>query len=337
MRDLIPNAFFYRLNSVAVDNIEITAKDGAKGTLGEIDVTDVDSNGIGAITLRRGEITVDETSSGKFGLFTINNIRFGAWKPFADLIAYSEANPDAEPPAALMKALILESYPSTDFMELNGVEVKTPVGDFVLDVLTATAGDYLGTLATRGDVAFTKAAFPVSVISDPTVQDELKAMGYEEISISGGLSYSWDYEKGLARIDDLTTVVFDMGRLSMDAVVSGVPLSLLDDFSTIESRLQEVALVGASLRFGNASIVERTFEAQAKKLNQDPARFRDDFANALPLMLGFLDDKEIQTRFQDVLKAFFKDPKSLVLTVKPTAPCPSRPWRRSARTAAARS
>lgn len=319
----VPNLFgLYRLNSLAIDSIEMTGPGGVTGTLGEIDVTDVDHNGIGAITFRRGALTIDETTSGTISLVTLNNIRFGAWKPLADLMLFGTRNPEADPPPAMLKDLILQGNPSTDFLEINGVAVKTASGDVVLDVLTATAGDYLGTLARRGDLAFTKLSIPVGLVSDPQVRQPLEEMGYEEIQVSGGVSWSWDTEKGVARLDDATFTTLDMGLLSLDAEVSGVPLSLLDDLSMLESRLQDIALVGAGLRFGNQGIVERTFEAQAKKLNQDPARFRDDFANALPLMLGFLESKEIQARFQDVLKAFFKEPQSLVVAVRPTAPLP---------------
>ncbi|WP_181703641.1 hypothetical protein [Chthonobacter albigriseus] len=318
---ILPNLTgLMRFNSLAIDNTEMTGPDGVAASLAELDISDIDGEGIGAITLRRGELTVDPQTSGKFNVVSLGNIRFGALKPLLELGAATEGG--GEPPPELIRAALIDGMPRTDFAELNGLSINTPLGTFGLSALTVTGGDWLGSIARRGEFAWTALNFPVTAITDPSAKDELTAMGYEQISVSGGASWSWDTDKGIVRLDDATVTVADMGLVSFDAEVNGLPLSILDNPDLIEQRMQDVALVGSSFRFGNNSIVERTFEAQAKKLNQKPEDFRDNFANALPLMLGFLEDKTIQDRFAAVLKDFFKDPRSLVVTAKPAAPLP---------------
>ncbi len=147
-------------------------------------------------------------------------------------------------------------------------------------------------------------------------------MGYEQLSISGASTLTWDVEKGDVALEDLTVKVADMGVLSADVRLGNLPLAAFLDPLTAEARLQEGTVVDGSITFGNAGIVEKVFEVQAKAMNQKPDDFRRSFGDAMPLMLGFLDDKRIQDKFASVLKTFFNDPKSVTLSVKPQAPVP---------------
>jgi hypothetical protein len=110
--------------------------------------------------------------------------------------------------------------------------------------------------------------------------------------------------------------------VSGDFHLGGLPLSLVEKPDEMQARLNDATLVSASLTYGNGGIVEKAFDAQAKKLDQDGEKFRENTAGALPLMLNFLEDPKLQVKFEGPISDFIKDPKSITLTVAPEKPVP---------------
>ncbi|WP_075214741.1 hypothetical protein [Mongoliimonas terrestris] len=314
---------FYGLDGLSLEGMAVEAPGVERLTLQEVAMNGMDSAGIGSITARGFDLALaHDGGAGKFNQVTFGNIVFGDMAAFLTL---AEAGGDAAegevPPAVAMEAFRAGS-PRLDFMEMTGFSADVPGGTVSIDTLAATNGDFLQSMARRLDVTLTNLVFPVALLSDPEVVQPLEAMEYEQIALSGGATVAWDTDRGRVHVEDVTLRAADMGVVSMDAELSGLPLSILDDPATLETRLDDVALVKAAVTFGNLSLVERIFAMKAKEANQDPDTFRQNFAGALPLMLSMLGDKAVQDRFTDVLKDFFADPKSISATVAPTVPLP---------------
>lgn len=320
--DLLPSVTrLYGIDFVSMTDLDVSMSETESFKLGQLDLNEADSDGIGALTLRNMEVKAGEAGSGSLNLMTLNNLKFGDLMAWIRLAAAADAS-GAEPDPKSVRDAMLEGSPTLDFFELAGLTVESPMGTVGLDSFAITESDYLKALARRYDLTFTRLNFPVSMVTDPTAKEQLTEMGYEQIAISAGATGSWDTDKGDVRLDDVTVKVADMGTLSGDLHIGNLPLSIFDDVTNLEPRLAEGTIVSGSITFGNQSIVERTFEAQAKKMNQKPEEFRKNFGDAMPLMLGFLEDKAIQEKFAGVLKDFFNDPKSIALSFKPAAPIP---------------
>lgn len=322
MRDYFPSLLgYYGVDSVAVDSIKVEVpEEKVTVDIGEIAVRDVDSDRMGAFTVRNVAVEAGPAGSGKLDLFTLNDLRWGSLGVWMAIGEATESG--GEPSPELIREAMLEGVPALGFYELGGLSVTMPEGTVGLDALAVTQSDFLKMFPRRYDITFTRASMPVSLITDPSARDPLVKMGYESLVLSGGMTFSWDTEKGDLRFDDVTLKAVDMGTLSADVHLGNLPLSIFDDPAAMEQRLLDGTLVSAGLTFGNQSIVERTFEMQAKEMNQKPEEFRKNFAAAMPFMLGFLEDKPLQERFAGVLQTFFDDPKSLVFTIRPKAPLP---------------
>lgn len=334
-RDIIPAAFgLYGLDSGTITGVSVAAGGVFEGSVGVIEATRMDSDGVGAVTLRDlagkvraassgeqdGQAVGAELGSGSLALVTLNDVRFGSLDPW---IALGGAEQSDDPPKpGLMRDAILDGLPTVGQFELAGLAVSSPELTFSLDGYTSTGGDYLRQLQRRMDLTITGLAYPVASIPDPTTRQQLEEMGYDRVDLSAAVTTRWDTDKGEFHLDDLTVSGADMGVLSADVHVGNVPLSLLDNPETLEQRLQEATIVSASTLFANQSLVERIFKVQAKPLNQDPDQFRKNFGASMPLMLGFLGDKDIQKTFAGALKTFFEDPKSIRVSAKPAAPVP---------------
>ncbi|MCM5556236.1 hypothetical protein [Pleomorphomonas sp. JP5] len=305
---------------VRASKLEVkTSDDSVDVAINSFDGNDISGNGIGAFTLRDISATAKETSS-KLGisLLTFQDIRFGSLSALLKL--GQSASEGVQPSGEAMRDAIVNGGTSVGFAELSALSVESPFGSVGLDSLALTSGNYIGTLPQRSDATFTSLSLPVALLSDETVVSELTSMGYETLDISGGLTLSWDADKGDLHLEDLTLKAADMGVISSDFHLNGLPLSLVDRPSEIESRIKKAALVSASVTYGNAGIVEKAFEAQAKKLDQDGDKFRENTAGALPLLLNFLEDPKLQARFEKPISDFIRDPKSITLSVAPETP-----------------
>jgi len=319
--EVLPGIFgLSGVDQFKISDLSIDAPDDMTFRLGEIAVNQADSDGIGSITLRNGELKAGTAGSGSLNLITLNNLKFGSLAPLLGLANAAESG-DGPSPQAVMDA-VLDGSPTLDFFELAGLAVETPQGNFGLDSFAVTEGDWYKALARRYDLSFSRAFLPVSMIDDADAKEQLTAMGYDQLAVSGAATVTWDVDKGDIHLEDATVEVADMGVLSTDLHLGNLPLSIFLDPATVEARMQEGTLVGGSIGFGNAGVVERAFKVQAEKLNQKPEDFRKSVGDAMPLMLGFLDDQRIQQKFADVLKTFLNDPKSIVLTLAPAAPLP---------------
>lgn len=318
--NLLPNyTQLIGVNFIQANKLEVKAGDTLDLSINRFDGNGIDGNGIGAFTLR--DISADsKLTSSKFNLslLTLQDIRFGSLGALLNLgISASEGK---QPSGKAIHDAIVNGGTSLGFVELSALSIESPLGSVGLDSMAMTGGNYLGTMPQRGDFTFTSLSIPVALLSDETVVTELSGMGYETIDLSGGMTLTYDAEKGDVWLEDFTLKAADMGVISGDFHLNGMPLSLVDKPDEIEARMNEAALVSASLTYGNAGIVEKAFEAQAKKLDQDGEKFRQNTAGALPLMLNFLEDPKLQAKFEGPISEFIKDPKSMTLTVAPEKP-----------------
>lgn len=306
---------------IQANKLEVKAGDTFELAINRFDGNGIDGNGIGAFTLR--DITADsKAASTKFSLslLTLQDIRFGSLAALMELGKdASEGNP---PSGKALHDAIINGGTSLGFAELSALSIESPLGSLGLDSLALTSGNYQGTLPQRSDFTFTSLSLPVSLLSDETLVSELTAMGYETVDLSGGMTLTYDADKGDFWLEDLTLKAADMGVISGDFHISGLPLSLIEKPDEIEARMNDATLVSASLTYGNSGIVEKAFDAQAKKSDQDGEKYRQNIAGALPLMLNFLEDPQLQSKFEGPISDFIKDPKSITLTVAPEKPVP---------------
>lgn len=317
---VLPNyTQLFGVGNVEANGFEVKSGDTFDFTIRQFTGNGLDANGVQAITLR--DIAANAKDSGfrtSLSLLTFQDIHFGSLSALLGL--GKSAGEGQTPSGEAIRTALLEGSTSIGFVELGTLAVDSPLGSVSLDTFAVTSGDFLKTLPQRSDLTFTSLSLPVSLLTDPDVVTQLTDMGYETLDISGGMTLTWDAERGDVRLEDLTIKAADMGRISADLHIAGLPLSLIDKPDEIEKRLNEATLVDGSITYGNSGIVEKAFEVQAKKLNQDGDTLRKNTAGAMPLMLAFLEDKVLQENFAGPITTFLNDPKSIRISVAPKKP-----------------
>lgn len=160
-----------------------------------------------------------------------------------------------------------------------------------------------------------------------------KQMGYDglsfDISTDGNVAPSGD---NLAYSFKLSLGARDVGTISLDAAVDNLPVSayaqmLKDqmagkgiDFVAMSPQLQGVEIKGASIRFDDASITKKILPLAAAMQGMDEKVLLASIPPTIQLTLVQLQNEALTKQAVDAVTKFLADPKSLMLSIKPTAP-----------------
>jgi len=160
-----------------------------------------------------------------------------------------------------------------------------------------------------------------------------KQMGYDglsfDIGTDGDLTPSGD---NLAYSFNLSLGARDVGAISVNAAVDNMPVSayaqmLKDqmagkgiDFAAMSPQLQGVEIKGASVRFDDASITKKMLPLIAAMQGMDEQVLLASIPPTIQLTLVQLQNEALTKQAVDAVTRFLADPKSLMLSIKPTAP-----------------
>ncbi|MBS1181588.1 MAG: hypothetical protein H6Q99_1468 [Proteobacteria bacterium] len=165
---------------------------------------------------------------------------------------------------------------------------------------------------------------------DPAAVDEggqfaaqLKAMGYDKLTLGFFGSGSLDEATGDLVIDDITIDGTDLGTVTLSGTFGGLTTDVIKDLkqpNPPQDVFGKVTLKEASVYYGDASLAGRVIAEQAKQMGQEPAAFVGQITGALPLLLSAIGNQPFQDKLAQGVTTFLKDPKNLTITAKPAAP-----------------
>jgi len=160
-----------------------------------------------------------------------------------------------------------------------------------------------------------------------------KQMGYDglsfDIGTDGDLTPSGD---NLAYSFNLSLGARDVGAISVNAAVDNMPVSayaqmLKDqmagkgiDFAAMSPQLQGVEIKGASVRFDDASITKKMLPLIAAMQGMDEQVLLASIPPTIQLTLVQLQNEALTKQAVDAVTKFLADPKSIMISLKPTAP-----------------
>jgi hypothetical protein len=166
---------------------------------------------------------------------------------------------------------------------------------------------------------------PASALDRPELQGMLQGLGYADLTATAQLDAAFDSAADTFTLNSMMLDVADVGKLAVTGKFSHVKVHPSGDQAggsgTPPSR-DAPMLDAMTVRLDNAGVIERALDMQAKLLGTT----RDDVAGQWPMLLMFLigdaGGMDFQEKLMGALTAFLKDPKSLTVTLAPTAPVP---------------
>lgn len=217
-------------------------------------------------------------------------------------------------------------------MQITESEGKAPVK---IGSITVAGSDWKG-FTPRGG-SFDMKALVVPIDPNDDGAKDMAAMGYKEVVVDVSGTGRWDEAKSEIDLSKLEIVGRDMGKVTLSFRLGGVTEELMQKLTALSNAeadkpadgpdpaleiMSQMEIVGASLRYDDASLAGKALDFQAKEAGVSRDAFVKNISAMLPMMLAELKNKAFEKKVTDAVGAFLKSPKSIALTAAPATPVP---------------
>lgn len=297
------------LDDISAENIwirgaRLAAETGALD-FGEAVITDVRDERIGGLTLNDARL----------------EIRDGRHPGVVEMASFKVGDIDLH----RLRAMPTDPLRAIDRFRIVGMTAefeqgwKFAVEDFlVLDINAA------GAVVTGFDATLTGLSFAVADIRNEGIRAFLSGLGYRSVTVDGAVSPRYDPEVRVQRLDGLSLVLRDGGRVEGFLSLGGLGPEIFRLSSwpgTVFASLMNTTLRGVELRYTDASLIGRLVDASARPDAGDAASVRAAFQDRAVQAAG-----GPKTRFgrelSGALGAFFRKSGQLVIAVAPPEAVP---------------
>lgn len=250
--------------------------------------------------------------------------------------------PDASAEGWLVRAAPPSSATPEDVLAQSSLARKMNVGKITVtaagetlsvDGIESTWDGDAATGAGSFAMKISNIAIPATLMARMDEGGMLKQLGYSTLSLDvtsatdiavKGETMSYGFDVGVSGRD--------MGSLSVKAAVDELPKEVYAEMlkAQMEGRevnmdammpkLQNVVVKGGSIRFTDASLVNRLLPLAAAAQGMDEKTLRASIAPTVQLMLVQLQNEAFTKQATEAVTAFFANPKSLTITAAPPAP-----------------
>jgi hypothetical protein len=314
----------YGFGRFGISNLDVRATGIDRLHLAGFSMTDFSSDGLGEFAIDGFDGLVRDQGAVKVGRFAFGGLVF----PGLDRITQAmEADMAGKEPD------VMGLIPKLGFIEAKAIDVTTPdVPRTTLERFRVDLGKHIGPVPTAITADLGGLVLPLSLIDDPDARAVFKKLGYDKIDVSYGLKLNWNEPDQAVNLEDLRILLKGAGSLATSMTLLGLPRSAIENPAVLERVLPTLKLKGAAFTFTDDSIVGKGLDMLAEKLKAPPARFRQQFADAIPFLLTLtaLNDPKIMAlvkqsgvlaKVTPALKAFIASPSSsITIKLAPTTP-----------------
>jgi hypothetical protein len=242
---------------------------------------------------------------------TVDHITFAGMdisKPMRKLISADALTPD------LLDGLTMERIEYDGFTAIMPQGAPVTIGSFFLSDVSFARGLPASITFGMNGVRVTRA-----MAANPRGQAGFDLLGIDTMTISLGAGFSIDADKGTAALRNASFKIDELGALTLDADLSGLSTDGLTagDFNAVEAGL---SLDHASLRYDDASLVDRWMRNAGGKGQGDPAILRRQFAAMAQARLAVFGDGPDVAASGKAASDFLMNPHSLTITAAPPSP-----------------
>jgi len=177
---------------------------------------------------------------------------------------------------------------------------------------------------------------------DPDAAVIIDGLGLESVSGDITQSLSWSMADGHMVIDEFLFDFDELGSINLVADVTGLTPAMLDKLYAMQAQsmssepasseaqaaqmmagmemLQGISLVGASVRYDDASLAGRILDFYAKEQGIERAQFVEALKAMLPDMLAGTGIPALNALVVPPVSTFLDDPQSLEIKLQPASP-----------------
>jgi hypothetical protein len=219
--------------------------------------------------------------------------------------------------------------PGYKTFEVNTVQILDEDGKVVdIEKIYSAIDGMDGDVPTSGQFSVSNAVLDVKQLE----ADETKTLtdlGYETLSFDISGSGKWDPEASTLVIPELKINIKDAASLSISLAFGGVTRDIItqlesksDNPEEAMALLQNVTVADIKIRLDDDTLTGRILDQEASKSGVETPVYVAGLTGSLPLMLGMLQNKELEGQVAQAVTEFLNTPGSLEITAKPGAPVP---------------
>jgi len=233
------------------------------------------------------------------------------------------------PSAEEMSADTAPVGPGYKTFEANDIRIRDEDGKIAEIAKIASSIDSMdGDLPTAGSFAVTGATIDVTQLEVKETKT-LSELGYETLSLDLAGSGAWDPDAATLVVPELKIDAKEAASLSLSFSLGGVTREVVTKLNQQSNKpeeamalLQTVTVGKARVRLDDASLTGRILDQEAQKAGVETPQFVAGITGMLPLMLGALQNKELEAQAAQAVTEFLNTPGSLELNAAPAAPVP---------------
>jgi hypothetical protein len=175
---------------------------------------------------------------------------------------------------------------------------------------------------------------------DPSAGAIIEALGLTTVAGDVSMDMDWSMADGHMAINEFSFDFADVGAIDITAEITGFTPTVLDQIYAMQASMgaepseeqaqaqmmqgmalmQGVSIVGASVRYDDASLAGKLLDFFAAQSGADRATFVEGLKSMLPMMLAESGIPALNDLVVPAVSAFLDDPKSLEVKVAPASP-----------------
>ncbi|WP_299814413.1 hypothetical protein [uncultured Roseibium sp.] len=233
------------------------------------------------------------------------------------------------PSAAEVKADKAPVNPSYSTLEISGIAIRDENGQIAdVEKITSSIDAMDGDLPTAGSFSVSGAKIDVDKI-EASESKSLSELGYKTLTVDLSGSGKWDPETATISVPELKINAQQAASLSLSFSLGGVTRDVImqlnqssGDPKEAMTALQAVTVQKLGIRLDDDSLTGRILDVEAQKAGLETPVYVERLTGSLPLMLGLLQNKELQDKVEQAVTQFLTTPDSLEINAAPGVPVP---------------
>jgi hypothetical protein len=301
----------FGVGALTVSNFSLSSAGIDAMRFGKLTLTGASTDVIGGFAIENAEGGLTGQGSVKIGKLALGGLTIPTSDAIAAALHARESGTDID---------ISSLVPPLSYLEANGLDVGlTALPAVKLGSFRADLSGYVDHVPTNVTAALAGADVPAALVPDARAQALLARYGYDRVVVDGGGKLAWA-ANGDVTLRDFSLGMKGVGTVSGEADLAAPPPADAAHMAGVVQAPETVSLKRGSVSFKDDSLVDKAITAQARTLNIDPAKFREQFAKGLPFMLMLLGNKDLQAQLASVLQTFIRTPGTISATLAPPAP-----------------
>ncbi len=148
----------------------------------------------------------------------------------------------------------------------------------------------------------------------------LEELNYEALVFDADWAGTWDKAAGTMAIRESTFTFRDNAKVSATGTVGNLPDPRVLNDADVVSQVAKLQFHDLVARYEEVAFAGRVFDLMANEQELTRAEYVDQLSLALPFLLASLTHPDFREELIEGLRTFFREPRSLTLTIDPEKP-----------------